>query len=164
MQIQGKDVTARASCRGDARLTHTGLSCCIASLVRHVGNNSSRIRGSLSCTCPPSLCAVLGFDWICLLVRDIQLPRCEPSPAHHRSWKARSHRVRGFHSISNSLRVVKTYRQVNATHIGYMCAARAVSAADGVKGLFGRGLKTRILANGLQGIVFSVLWKLLLDL
>ncbi|KAI9566573.1 mitochondrial carrier domain-containing protein [Boletus coccyginus] len=67
-------------------------------------------------------------------------------------------------SISNSLRVVKTYRQVNATRVGYMDAARAVIAADGVKGLFGRGLKTRILANGLQGIMFSVLWKLFLDL
>jgi hypothetical protein len=60
--------------------------------------------------------------------------------------------------------VLKTYRQVNATRIGYTDAARAVIAADGLKGLFGRGLKTRILANGLQGIMFSVLWKLFLDL
>ncbi|KAF9221193.1 mitochondrial carrier [Gyrodon lividus] len=67
-------------------------------------------------------------------------------------------------SISNSLRVLKTYRQVNATPIGYMDAARAIVAADGVKGLFGRGLKTRILTNGLQGLMFSVLWKLFLDL
>lgn len=67
-------------------------------------------------------------------------------------------------TISNSLRVLKTYRQVNATRIGYTDAARAVIAADGLKGLFGRGLKTRILANGLQGIMFSVLWKLFLDL
>ncbi|KAJ8594198.1 mitochondrial carrier [Rhizopogon salebrosus TDB-379] len=67
-------------------------------------------------------------------------------------------------TISNSLRVVKTYRQVNATRIGYTEAARAVIAADGIKGLFGRGLKTRILANGLQGIMFSVLWKLFLDM
>ncbi|KAG9312448.1 mitochondrial carrier domain-containing protein [Chiua virens] len=67
-------------------------------------------------------------------------------------------------SVSNSLRVVKTYRQVNATRIGYVDAARAVIAADGVQGLFGRGLKTRILANGLQSIMFSVLWKLFLDL
>jgi hypothetical protein len=43
-------------------------------------------------------------------------------------------------------------------------AARAVVAADGLKGLFGRGLKTRIIANGLQGLLFSVLWKLFLDL
>lgn len=30
-------------------------------------------------------------------------------------------------------------------------------------GLFGRGLKTRILANGLQGLMFSVLWRLIDD-
>ena len=43
-------------------------------------------------------------------------------------------------------------------------AARAVVAEEGVLGLLGRGLKTRILANGLQGILFSILWKLFLDL
>ena len=43
-------------------------------------------------------------------------------------------------------------------------AARRVIAQDGWVGLFGRGLKTRILANGLQGLLFSVLWKLFLDL
>ncbi|EGN97708.1 hypothetical protein SERLA73DRAFT_184521 [Serpula lacrymans var. lacrymans S7.3] len=67
-------------------------------------------------------------------------------------------------TVSNSLRVIKTYRQVNETRIGYADAARAVVAVDGIKGLFGRGLKTRILANGLQGLMFSILWKLFLDL
>lgn len=67
-------------------------------------------------------------------------------------------------TISNSLRVVKTYRQVNETRIGYFDAARAVVATDGLKGLFGRGLKTRIIANGCQGLMFSILWKLFMDL
>lgn len=67
-------------------------------------------------------------------------------------------------TISNSLRVVKTYRQVNEIRIGYWAAAKAVIAVDGVKGLFGRGLKTRILANGLQGLMFSVLWKFFMDM
>ncbi|KAK7682005.1 hypothetical protein QCA50_014969 [Cerrena zonata] len=67
-------------------------------------------------------------------------------------------------TISNSLRVVKTYRQVNETRVGYWEAAEAVIATDGLKGLFGRGLKTRILANGLQGLMFSILWKLFLDI
>ena len=67
-------------------------------------------------------------------------------------------------TTSNSLRVVKTYRQVNETRIGYTAAARAVIAVDGLKGLFGRGLKTRIIANGLQGIMFSVLWRFFMDL
>ncbi|CAN8099766.1 unnamed protein product [Discula destructiva] len=67
-------------------------------------------------------------------------------------------------SISNSLRVVKTYRQVNETRVSYTEAARSVVLQDGILGLFGRGLKTRIIANGLQGILFSILWKLFLDL
>ncbi|KAJ7860532.1 mitochondrial carrier domain-containing protein [Mycena leptocephala] len=67
-------------------------------------------------------------------------------------------------TVSNSLRVVKTYRQVNETRIGYFDAARAVIATDGLIGLFGRGLKTRIIANGLQGLMFTVLWKFFEDL
>ncbi|KAI6711481.1 hypothetical protein JHW43_005965 [Diplocarpon mali] len=67
-------------------------------------------------------------------------------------------------TVSNSLRVVKTYRQVNDTQVSYAEAARQVILMDGITGLFGRGLKTRILCNGLQGLIFSILWKLFLDL
>ena len=67
-------------------------------------------------------------------------------------------------TVSNSLRVVKTYRQVHERKVGYLTAAKAIVAADGRLGLFGRGLKTRIIANGCQGIMFSVLWKLFMDL
>ncbi|KAE9976803.1 hypothetical protein EG328_002393 [Venturia inaequalis] len=97
-------------------------------------------------------------------------------------------------SVSNSLRVVKTYRQVSEVKVGYgnsppllpspiifvlastkvdhdsltdslstVEAARLVIREDGLVGLFGRGLKTRILCNGLQGLLFSILWKLFLD-
>ena len=31
---------------------------------------------------------------------------------------------------------------------------------DGVLGLFGRGLKTKLISNGLQGLMFSVLWRI----
>ncbi|EKM51074.1 uncharacterized protein PHACADRAFT_263044 [Phanerochaete carnosa HHB-10118-sp] len=67
-------------------------------------------------------------------------------------------------TISNSLRVVKTYRQVHERRVSYTEAAEAIIAADGLRGLFGRGLKTRILANGLQGLLFSILWKLFLKI
>ncbi|KAK7420782.1 hypothetical protein QQX98_002586, partial [Neonectria punicea] len=67
-------------------------------------------------------------------------------------------------SISNSLRVVKTYRQVNDTKVSYMEVATLIVREEGIFGLLGRGLKTRILANGLQGLLFSILWKLFLDL
>ncbi|GAA5822825.1 hypothetical protein JCM11251_004391 [Rhodosporidiobolus azoricus] len=62
-------------------------------------------------------------------------------------------------TISNSLRVIKTYRQVSRRKVGYRKAARTIWRKEGAKGLFGRGLKTRLLANGLQGLLFSVLWK-----
>jgi hypothetical protein len=35
-----------------------------------------------------------------------------------------------------------------------------VIAKDGVSGLFFRGLVTKIISNGFQGILFSVLWRL----
>lgn len=59
---------------------------------------------------------------------------------------------------------MKTYRQVNETRISYLDAARSVIATDGMLGLFGRGLKTRYIANGLQGLMFSLLWKFFMDL
>ena len=48
--------------------------------------------------------------------------------------------------------------------ISYRQAAQLVIDKDGVQGLFLRGLKTKILANGAQGMLFSVLWRLGQDL
>jgi hypothetical protein len=58
---------------------------------------------------------------------------------------------------TNSLRVVKAIKQ--AEGVSYSDAARAVLKEDGLPGLFGRGLKTRIMANGFQGLVFTAVWK-----
>ena len=62
-------------------------------------------------------------------------------------------------SISNSIRVLKTTRQTYDRPISYLEAGKEIIKNDGVKGLLGRGLKTRIIANGLQGMMFTVLWK-----
>jgi hypothetical protein len=62
-------------------------------------------------------------------------------------------------TCSNSIRVLKTYRQTSPTRVSYMDAARTIVAKDGLGGLFGRGLQTRLLANGVQGAMFSVGWK-----
>ena len=62
-------------------------------------------------------------------------------------------------TISNSLRVVKTFRQTASTPVSYPAAVRAILQQGGVHGLLFRGLQTRILANGLQGLLFSVLWR-----
>lgn len=66
-------------------------------------------------------------------------------------------------TISNSVRVIKTYRQTHDQVIPYRQAVREVVAKDGLVGLFGRGLKTKILSNGVQGLMFSILWKLFED-
>lgn len=61
---------------------------------------------------------------------------------------------------SNSIRVVKVYKQTHQDpNITYVNAAREVIAADGVMGLLGRGLGTKLIANGIQGAMFSILWK-----
>jgi hypothetical protein len=61
--------------------------------------------------------------------------------------------------ISNSLRVIKTTKQTYHEPIGYRQAVSIIIEKDGVIGLFTRGLGTRVLANGFQGIMFTVLWK-----
>ncbi len=67
-------------------------------------------------------------------------------------------------TISNSLRVIKTTRQTFARVVTYREVVQHVLKEDGVVGLLGRGLKTRLLANGLQGLMFSVLYKYFLEL
>eukprot|EP00659_Diplonema_papillatum_P011908 gene11908-18365_t len=62
-------------------------------------------------------------------------------------------------TVSNSLRVLKTYRQTATEKISYADAARSIVEKDGLAGLFGRGLQTRIATNGMQGMLFSVMWK-----
>lgn len=62
--------------------------------------------------------------------------------------------------LCNSLYIVKTHRQVNSTPISYLRVAASIIERDGLRSILGRGLTTRLLANGLQGLVFSVSWKL----
>ena len=67
-------------------------------------------------------------------------------------------------AVSNSLQIVGTYCQVHEARTGYVTAAEAVVAQDGLQDLLGRGLKTRILANRPQELKFSVLRKHFLDM
>lgn len=41
--------------------------------------------------------------------------------------------------------------------------AKLVIEKDGVVGLFGRGLSTRIVTNGMQGLMFNVMWRMGMD-
>lgn len=72
-------------------------------------------------------------------------------------------------TVSNSLRVIKTTQQTAALGnttgidteggISIPQALKMVLETDGIKGLFGRGLQTRLLTNAVQGGLFSVLWR-----
>ena len=48
----------------------------------------------------------------------------------------------------------------SAVAITYRQAFTEVVAKDGMQGLFLRGLSTKILSNGVQGMFFSVLWRM----
>ena len=63
-------------------------------------------------------------------------------------------------TCSNSIRVVKTSKQTATVAVTYPQVVKDILAKEGAMGLFGRGLKTRLLANGVQGIMFTVLWRL----
>ena len=63
---------------------------------------------------------------------------------------------------SNSLRVLKTYRQTSKEPISYLRAFSEIRAKDGLfgmNGLFFRGLTTRIVSHGINSMVFTVVWK-----
>lgn len=62
-------------------------------------------------------------------------------------------------TCSNSIRVLKTYRQSSETDVSYWASVQAIVADKGWSSLFGRGLQTRLLANSVQGMLFSVLFK-----
>mmetsp|Transcript_127640 Transcript_127640/g.397527 ORF Transcript_127640/g.397527 Transcript_127640/m.397527 type:complete len:283 (+) Transcript_127640:78-926(+) len=67
-------------------------------------------------------------------------------------------------TCSNSLRVLKTTRQTALEPIGYLESAKQIIEKDGYAGLFGRGLGTRILTNGIQGALFTVGWKAIAEM
>jgi len=71
---------------------------------------------------------------------------------------------------SNSLRVIKTTKQTAGLaeenkggdvvgQLTYQQVVKTILETDGIAGLFGRGLQTRLLTNAIQGAAFSVLWK-----
>lgn len=63
-------------------------------------------------------------------------------------------------TVSNSIRVVKVSKQAATTAVTYPQVVRDIVAKDGVIGLFGRGLKVKLLSNALQGALFSVFWRM----
>lgn len=66
-------------------------------------------------------------------------------------------------TTTNSIRVIKVVRQTASEPISYPAAVKKVIAEEGFKGLFGRGLTTKLASNGVQGMMFSVFWRLGMD-
>lgn len=62
-------------------------------------------------------------------------------------------------TTSNSIRVLKTSKQTSKLQEGYITIAKNIIKEEGIRGLFFRGLKTKIITNGIQGLLFTVLWK-----
>ena len=83
-------------------------------------------------------------------------------------WTAGRNALIGFFSsivsdtVANFMRVIKTTKQaLSATNVGitYAETISVILAVDGLRGLFGRGLRTRIMGNALQSILFTVIWR-----
>jgi len=65
-------------------------------------------------------------------------------------------------TVANFMRVIKTTKQALSSSRDIVTYAETISvilAVDGLKGLFGRGLRTRIFANALQSVLFTVIWR-----
>ena len=62
-------------------------------------------------------------------------------------------------TVSNSMRVIKTYKQTHHENIKYSEIVKDILQKEGVNGLLFRGLKTKLFTNGLQGVVFSIFYK-----
>ena len=65
--------------------------------------------------------------------------------------------------VSNWCRLAKVVKQTSPSRVSYREALDRVIQQDGWWGVMFRGLKTRILAHGLQGVVFAVFWRGLED-
>lgn len=62
-------------------------------------------------------------------------------------------------TVSNSIRVMKVYKQSHTSTLSYPDIVQTILREQGIRGLLFRGLETKIVSNGLQGIMFSILWK-----
>ena len=60
--------------------------------------------------------------------------------------------------VSNSVRVVKTAKQTASTQQSYAETVQQIIEKDGVSGLFFRGLGTKVASNGVQAMLFTIVW------
>eukprot|EP00198_Chlamydomonas_reinhardtii_P008578 XP_001697915.1 predicted protein [Chlamydomonas reinhardtii] len=143
MQVEGKDAVAalwrKVATGGPGVLYHGALASAAATFVGH-------------------------YPWFATYnYLNAVLPK---APADDLKAKLGRSAIMGFCSsfvsdcCSNSIRVIKTTKQTTREPMSYPQVARMIIEKDGVLGLMGRGLKTKIIANGLQGICFSIVWRM----
>ena len=65
-------------------------------------------------------------------------------------------------TTSNCIRVIKTIKQTSANTISYRETINNLYSKEGYSWIF-RGLKTKIITNGLNGIMFSITWRYFQD-
>ena len=63
-------------------------------------------------------------------------------------------------TCSNSIRVLKTCKQVSTKSTTYVDVYKNITTNQGISSLMFRGLGTKIISNGIQGMMFSILWRL----
>ena len=61
--------------------------------------------------------------------------------------------------ISNSIRVLKTSIQTGEGKKSYKEIFEEIKKKEGIKEVFIRGLNTRLITNGIQGLMFNIMWK-----
>ena len=66
-------------------------------------------------------------------------------------------------TCSNSLRVIKTTKQTYKENESYINITKEILKKDGYQGLLTRGLSARILTNGIQGCMFTIIYRYLED-
>jgi Mitochondrial carrier protein len=64
---------------------------------------------------------------------------------------------------SNGIRVVKTFKQTSDIPMSYMEAIRTLIESSGLVGLLFRGLGIKVVSNALSSIMFSVVWKMIME-
>ena len=64
---------------------------------------------------------------------------------------------------SNGIRVVKTFKQTSDIPMTYVEAASSLIESSGIMGLLVRGLGIKVLSNAISSIIFSVIWKMIMD-
>ena len=60
--------------------------------------------------------------------------------------------------VSNSVRVLKIAKQTDENNHSYSRIIKDIVKQDSITGLFFRGLKTKLLLNGIQGFVFVIVF------